>query len=241
VRLTKIERMSTHCRCRLIWVSNPRPQRPLNTYNFGIEAVKELIGAPEDVRRFDIACAVASGEVPDRVVNAARGGAAQITHRYTSELCRDLLLWVWSRRPERVHFEPDALEAISAASQRLGAKYVSSIPLVEPAAVENAIRGTQYPADAVRALLESGTSISADDVQNWTGMQRDEAQQFLGYLVRKRALRRERFGYAKAPAFTTLLKQMQSSELGLPAAPPHAWAKSDRRGAAAVSVIVMND
>ncbi len=58
--LTKIHQEKTFARTRLIWISNPRGRnKGLRAYNTGIEAVQELIGRPEDVRRFDFAVTVA--------------------------------------------------------------------------------------------------------------------------------------------------------------------------------------
>jgi hypothetical protein len=133
VELSKIEKAKTTCRCRLIWISNPRSERQLSTYNYGVEAIKELIGALEDVRRFDIGIAVASGDVPDKVINTKQSDRPLVEHRYKTDLCRDLILWAWSRTADKVRFEPEAMDAILQSAIELGAKYSSMIPLVEPA------------------------------------------------------------------------------------------------------------
>lgn len=130
--LTKIERRKAYARTRQLWTSNPRGDRSIETYNFGIEAIKELLGAPQDVRRFDLGMVVASHEVPDEVINASVR-ADRAPHVYTSEKCRRLILWAWSRSAGQVIFEPDAKQACLDHALAMGKKYSSSIPLVEPA------------------------------------------------------------------------------------------------------------
>ena len=129
--LTKIERRRAWARTRALWLSNPRSERSINTYNFGVEAIKELLGTPQDVRRFDIAMVVASNEVPKEIINAPLIG--KVKHVYTSELCRRLILWAWSRLPSQVILTPEAKQACFENAISMSKKYSSSIPLVEPA------------------------------------------------------------------------------------------------------------
>jgi len=131
--ISKIEKMRTHARTRLIWISNARSDRPLLGYNFGIEAVRELIGNLEDIRRFDFAITVASGEVPKSVLNMPDRKRPKAKHRYTTDLCRDLVLWAWSRGESAIRIDEDAIEAILEGATELGKMFVATIPLVEPA------------------------------------------------------------------------------------------------------------
>ncbi len=131
VEISKIEKARTTCRCRLAWISNPRSQRQLSTYNYGVEAIKELIGSLEDVRRFDLACIVASGDVDASVMNAEQSELPQCEHTYTKDRCRALLLWAWSRGVTDVKFEDSAVTKILQYAQQMGKDYSSSIPLVE--------------------------------------------------------------------------------------------------------------
>lgn len=131
--LAGIEKARTNARTRLIWISNPRSDQQVSAYNFGIYAVKELVGALEDVRRFDIAIVVASGDVDSSLLNMRDSARPSHDHRHTSDLCRDLVLWSWSRKSTDVRFTPEATEAVLVASERLSAKYVANIPLVEAA------------------------------------------------------------------------------------------------------------
>jgi hypothetical protein len=130
--LAKIERRRTHARTRLLWISNPRSARPVTGYNSGVEAVVELLGTLEDVRRFDVALVVASGEVDvSKEIDTARDGSV-VPHWVTSELGRRLVLWAWSRRGDQVVFTPDAERAVLEISRAHSSRYHSSVPLVEP-------------------------------------------------------------------------------------------------------------
>ncbi|HEY6058722.1 MAG TPA: toprim domain-containing protein [Candidatus Limnocylindrales bacterium] len=130
--VTKIRTERTNARCRLIWLANPVSGITLAQHNQGVLAVKDLFKKPEDIRRLDLAIAVASGDVDvARQVNVLH--ATDVVQRYTSELCRKLVLWAWSRRPDQVMFEPDATDEILAAATVMGRHYHPSIPLVEPA------------------------------------------------------------------------------------------------------------
>lgn len=129
--IIKIQTERTNARTRLIWVSNPRSGRKLDTYNYGILAVKELIGRVEDIARFDFAISVSSDDVPIEEIN--RPHNKQIPHIHTSELCNQLILWAWSRKADQIKFDQEATDTILQYAIKLGEKYSSSMPLVEGA------------------------------------------------------------------------------------------------------------
>lgn len=128
--LIKIERAKTYARTRLIWISNPRSDSKLSAYNYGVDAVKELIGSLEDIRRFDMVMAVASGEVPIDIVNKRH--EETVEHKYTSELCQALIGYAWSRVPGDIVISVETEQEILDAAMRMGATYSSSCPIVEP-------------------------------------------------------------------------------------------------------------
>lgn len=126
----KIERAKTYARTRLIWISNPRSDSKICTYNYGVDAVRELIGSLEDIRRFDLVAAVASGEVPYDVINSTH--MATTPHIYTTDKCSELVQWAWSRKERNIQVGSDTVrEALDAAS-RLSKVYSSACPIVEP-------------------------------------------------------------------------------------------------------------
>lgn len=127
--IIKIQTERTLARVRMPWLSNPRGRRPLAAFNSGIEAIQDLIGAPEDIARFDFAMTAATNEVPLHVINSMV--RPQVAHVYTSQLCNRLLYWAWSRHPNQVEFAAGAEEECLKQATAMSRKYVA--PLVEGA------------------------------------------------------------------------------------------------------------
>jgi hypothetical protein len=128
--ITKIRTERASARTRLVMMSNTRDGLPLASYNTGVEALKGVFGHAEDVRRLDFALCVASGELPPSTFNALRQGVPQV---FTSELCRNLILWAWSREPDDVIIPEGVTQMILARASQLSDMYSAFIPLVEPA------------------------------------------------------------------------------------------------------------
>lgn len=129
--IIKVQQEKTFARTRLIWLGNPRSSRPLATYDSGVQAIKELIGRPEDIARFDLAMTVASGEVPIEIINKATH--QKVKHIFTSDLCHHLVLWAWSRKPGDIDFTHEAGKACLELASELSKEFSAAIPLVEPA------------------------------------------------------------------------------------------------------------
>jgi hypothetical protein len=132
--ITKIVSEKTTSRTRLIWLANPRPRTPdqkcmLSDYNYGIDAVPELIGAPEDIARFDFVLIVAHSDVSSDVINKTHKVTTEL--KYTSQLCHNLVMWVWSRKPDQIYFERGIERYTMKVAKELASHFVSKIPLVQ--------------------------------------------------------------------------------------------------------------
>jgi MCM2/3/5 family protein len=129
--MTKIQQQRTMARTRLIWISNPRADKGMSQYAHGVEAVRDLFGRPEDIARLDFAISSATNEVPMGVINAETHKA--VPHVYTSDLCRTMVLWAWSRSPDQISFEPDATRCVLDLATEQSERYSSAagLPLVE--------------------------------------------------------------------------------------------------------------
>lgn len=123
--IDKIERRRTHARTRILALSNPRSELPLASYSYGIEAVRELIGSPEDIRRFDFAILLSANDVSSEVMNSRP--VAQ--HLFTASLCKQLVLWAWTRLADQVSIE-DEMHLLDEAN-RLCSIFTDVIPLVD--------------------------------------------------------------------------------------------------------------
>lgn len=99
-QITKVETKSTFARVRSTWDSNARSDRPLASYGFGVDAAKELLGAPEDLRRFDIVLILKTMEDYD-------SNPQKPEKEFDRELFRDAILFAWTRKPNQVHFEDE--------------------------------------------------------------------------------------------------------------------------------------
>lgn len=127
--IAKIVTERTMARTRLIFLSNPRADMFMGDYNYGIEAVRSLIGRPEDIARFDFVVSSAVDEVPIETINA--GKQSVVPHTYTSELCRNLILWAWSRESDQIVVTDDATAACLDLAVYQSRRYSTKrIPLV---------------------------------------------------------------------------------------------------------------
>jgi len=152
--IDKIEKRRTHARTRLIALSNPRSEVTIASYNYGIEAIKELIGSPEDIRRFDFAMIVSATQIDASVINKLASHRPQVPHVHTSALCRRLVLWAWTR--DNVIFE-DERQILDAAT-KLSNKYSDVVPLVD--------RGSMRLKLARLATALACRTFSTDDMVN---------------------------------------------------------------------------
>jgi hypothetical protein len=156
----KIQAEATQARTRLIWLSNTRSGRPVNTYSYGVEAVQELFGKGEDVSKLDYTLVVQSGDVDPSIINAPRSLRDE-KERYTREDFRNLVMWIWTRGPGNILFTDDATRTILRSSMVLGRIYHPSIPLVQIediriklARISAAVAGRVFSCDATgRALI----------------------------------------------------------------------------------------
>lgn len=160
VEITKIITEKTSARTRLIWLSNPRPPlqglpKTMSEYTYGVLAVPELIGNAEDVARFDYVLTVARGEVPSKVINERKRKPKKNSLDYTSELCRKLVVWVWSRKPEQVIFDEGVTDFTMEAARDLGSKFSSAICLIQAEDVRFKL--------ARIACAAAGRTFSTDD------------------------------------------------------------------------------
>ena len=131
--ITKIQTEKTLARTRLLWVSNDRDGKGLGKYSYGTDALVRLVGKNEDISRFEFVVTASSDEVPMDVINTRESERAKIPHVYTSDLCRELIAWSWSRKLEDIIFLPETVDALYLHAKQMGSQYSSKVPLVESA------------------------------------------------------------------------------------------------------------
>ncbi len=197
--LPKIERRRTLARTRLIMISNPRSPRPMASFHFGVEAVHELIGSLQDVRRFDLAVAVGKGEVPDEVVNMSPSQRPKIRHKVTGELSKKLVLWAWTRKPEQIIISSKTTDKIVEISIDLCKKFSEAIPLVD--------QGTIRLKVARLACALAARTFNSPDGQSL--LVTPEHVEFIWEYV-DRLYASKTMGYAEFSAAQKLMSEIQS-------------------------------
>ena len=211
--IVKIHAERTNARTRQIWISNPRSPRPLSTYSQGVLAVKELIGAPEDIARFDLVVTAASGDVSLATINAAR--SAEDAQTFNSDLCHQRVMWAWSRKPDQIDFTDEATAAVLDFATRHGEtyRYATEIPLVEPN--EQRVKLARLSAAA------AATFFSTDDGESVTVRPEhvEFVYQFLNRLYEKPSLafhdyarmQRRRFELQGSEGVRTILTRTENA------------------------------
>lgn len=275
--LTKIRKRRAHARTRLIGISNVRPEgRTVSSYSYGVESVLDLIGAPEDVRRFDAALIVSAKDVDPAELNRLINDPPQVEQRFTRDACRELILWAWTRSQEQIAFDKDARDFLSRSAAEMASSYSAAIPLVDSGSMreklarlsasvaartfstgpdqltlrvrlchvqfvvelltrvyssptfgydvfsemsrvstqlkdakqlQSCIEALPFP-EELRSQMMLASNIELIDLCDWTGYDRQAAQELLSLFVRKRALRRVGRSYVKNDEFTSWLKRV---------------------------------
>lgn len=121
----------TFARTRLICLTNPRGNaRALSGYNFGVMALRGIYGEMQDLRRVDLAVVADKEDVPKDMLNK-RWDRVNRPHEYTADLCRNLILWAWSRDPRHVKWSSEAEDEAIKWANVLGDTYACDIPLAQ--------------------------------------------------------------------------------------------------------------
>lgn len=142
---------------RILFLTNPRTEddgmiRPIMAYPNGIEIVKPLIGAIEDIARFDFIYIL--GENPSDVdpLWAPPEG-------FTEKQLRNRIYWVWSRKCDQIRISPEMQKYIVDISKRLNDKYAGSVKIFSTetwkkiARMSIAIAGYMVSTDASYATI----------------------------------------------------------------------------------------
>lgn len=178
--LTKINKERTNSRVRLIWISNPR-NRTLESHMYGVTALRELFGKPEDISRVDLVVTAAHNDVPLDIINMPRRHQSQ-SRFYKSSVCRQLVAWAWSLKPEQIHFSDEAMNLLYSEATRMGQTYSAQIPLVE---------GADQRIKIARVAVASAIRTYNTDVHGHVAVEAEHvefAANFMDYLYAKPSL-----------------------------------------------------
>lgn len=119
----------TDANTRLAWIANPKYGREVGSFSSGVAAIMDLIGTNEDVARFDLAVVVQKNEVDIHDINKSHTNLVPI--RYSRDVLRKIILWIWSRTEDQIVFTDRATTYILDAANRLADMYSPTIPLIQ--------------------------------------------------------------------------------------------------------------
>jgi len=139
VDVKKVAYGTAHAETRLISIANARSGMTLGSYGFPVQAITDIpaFKSMEDVSRFDYAVGVRAGDVSDQEINTNVNDIVSPNNPYTPEICRELILWIWTRTPEQIIISDDTESLCLLYSQKVADEYVSDIPLIEVADVRH--------------------------------------------------------------------------------------------------------
>ena len=112
---------------RILFLTNPKTEddgivRPIMAYPNGLEIVKPLIGATEDIARFDFIYILGeSASEVDPLWKPPEG--------FTEKQLRNRVYWIWSRTCDQVIISEEMQQYIVEISKRLNDKYGSSVKI----------------------------------------------------------------------------------------------------------------
>jgi hypothetical protein len=125
--IVKIHAQITNARTRLLFLMNPI-NKTISNYSYGIQALTDVIKAPEDIARFDYALVVSHGEVSIGEINKTRDEVVPV-HDQVAE--QNLILWIWSRKQADIVFSPEAVKRTYQLSIKMAKEYSFTIPLIQ--------------------------------------------------------------------------------------------------------------
>lgn len=153
--LTKIEQRRAYARTRLMMISNPRGDRNVASYSYGVEIIKELMGSLEDIRRFDFAVILSSSEIDSNEINKMVADVSPKDPVYDSEASRKLVIWSWTRKPGDIIFSDEVKRHCINSAIKMCQEFTEAMPLCD--------KGTMRYKIARLAVALACRTFSTDD------------------------------------------------------------------------------
>jgi hypothetical protein len=127
--IVKIERvngsLAAPAKVRMLTLSNAKPQSggttmPLNQYPTGVKVLLELIGAAEDINRYDFFVLKDEGKYIPPTTKIE-------IEPFTKEAYMNRVRWIWSRNAEQVSFTDELRDYLTACVEELNSRYSAHI------------------------------------------------------------------------------------------------------------------
>lgn len=128
--ITKAGAAEFEARVRLIVLSNPR-KGTIDSFTFGLKAITSLIGEPEDIRRFDAALIVSKNDVDPDSYSALQTRKSTTARKFLANVCRELIVWAWTRKVEQVEISQETTTEIMLAAKKFTTAFSDDVPIVD--------------------------------------------------------------------------------------------------------------
>lgn len=157
---------------RMITLSNVKSSskniQPIASYPNGITILVDLIGAPEDIARYDLMLVM--GETGNRIIDP---NWRPITP-FEPEVYKTKIRWVWSRNPDQIIITREVVEYIFKKCNELNSKYDSHIKIF----------GTEAWKKVARlATAIAGYIVSTDDTYEKIIVTTECVDEAVDYLI----------------------------------------------------------
>ena len=157
---------------RMITLSNVKSSskniQPIASYPNGITILVDLIGAPEDIARYDLMLVM--GETGNKIIDP---NWRPITP-FEPEVYKTKIRWVWSRNPDQIIITRDVVEYIFKKCNELNSKYDSHIKIF----------GTEAWKKVARlATAIAGYVVSTDDTYEKIIVTTECVDEAVDYLI----------------------------------------------------------
>lgn len=163
--MVKLERVSgtttAPAKVRMLTLSNVRHRpgempMPISHYPSGVAVVMELVGAAEDINRYDFFIMKGAGETiaPNTKVNV---------EAYPKEAYMNRIRWIWSRKAEEVYLDEVVRDYIIKCADDLNKNYACHIQFLGREAWKKLSRVSIAVAACVCSFDETGTKLKVTE------------------------------------------------------------------------------
>jgi DNA primase len=163
-RIAKVEKIisgTAPAKTRMLWIGNPATDKNGNSksvrdYAHGIQVCTELIGAHEDINRFDAIVLVA--DPPEYISPLNEDGSVPEEEQLPEEL-RELIRWCWSRTEGQVKFEDKLERYIEHKNNEMHKLFKSEVKILDVEGVQKIAKMATSVAACCFSATESGEEI----------------------------------------------------------------------------------